>query len=150
MVLESDRHPHPAARGDPRRAAQGHAGDSVRSLSPASSSSSASSKASSKKASRSSSCSTARCIWRPRRLHCRPKIEQLTELACRRDRVSSTRQIKEVSQKRSVEHHHRRAQPTGRGAAGFKTVQPVVFCGLFRSNAGIFEKLRDSLYKAAG
>ena len=37
--------------------------------------------------------------------------------------------------------------PRPQALPGFKLVQPVVFCGLFPTDAAEFEKLRDSLYK---
>ena len=40
-----------------------------------------------------------------------------------------------------------RSGPRAEALPGFKEVQPVVFCGLFPTDAADFEKLRDSLYK---
>src|SRR3546814_1928071 len=38
-------------------------------------------------------------------------------------------------------------RPAGAPLAGFKEVQPVVFCGLFPTDATDFEKLRESIQK---
>ena len=77
----------------------------------------------------------------------RPKLEQLTELAAGEIGII-TAQIKEVSVKpRSATRSPTPRSPTAEALPGFKTVQPVVFCGLFPVDAADFEKLRDSLYK---
>ncbi len=73
-----------------------------------------------------------------------PKIEQLPELGPG-EIGFITAQIKEVAQARvgdtitTVKHGASEALP------GFKTVQPVVFCGLFPVDAADFEKLRESI-----
>ncbi|WP_353227406.1 translation elongation factor 4 [Novosphingobium sp.] len=76
----------------------------------------------------------------------RPKIEQLEELGPG-EIGFITAQIKEVAQARvgdtitTVKGGAKQALP------GFKEVQPVVFCGLFPTDAADFEKLRDSIGK---
>ena len=76
----------------------------------------------------------------------RPKIEQLSELAAG-EIGFITAQIKEVSQTAVGDTITDAKKPTAEALPGFKTVQPVVFCGLFPVDAADFEKLRDSLYK---
>jgi GTP-binding protein LepA len=76
----------------------------------------------------------------------RPKLEQLTELAAGEIGII-TAQIKEVSQTAVGDTITDAKKPTAEALPGFKTVQPVVFCGLFPVDAADFEKLRDSLYK---
>jgi GTP-binding protein LepA len=76
----------------------------------------------------------------------RPKIEQLTELAAG-EIGFITAQIKEVAQTAVGDTITDVRKPTAEALPGFKTVQPVVFCGLFPVDAADFEKLRDSLYK---
>ncbi len=76
----------------------------------------------------------------------RPKIEQLPELGPG-EIGFITAQIKEVAQARVGD-----TITTVKGGAvhalpGFKEVQPVVFCGLFPTDAADFEKLRDSIGK---
>ena len=76
----------------------------------------------------------------------RPKIEHLTELAPG-EVGFITAQIKDVAQARVGD-----TITTVKGGAtealpGFKEVQPVVFCGLFPTDAADFEKLRDSIGK---
>ena len=76
----------------------------------------------------------------------RPKIEQLAELGPG-EIGFITAQIKEVAQARVGD-----TITTVKGGAtealpGFKEVQPVVFCGLFPTDAADFEKLRDSIGK---
>ena len=46
-------------------------------------------------------------------------------------------------------HHHRRQAPADEALPGFKPSVPVVFCGLFPTDAADFEHLRDSLGKLA-
>lgn len=73
-----------------------------------------------------------------------PKIEQLSELTPG-EIGFITAQIKEVAQARvgdtitTVKGGAKEALP------GFKEVQPVVFCGLFPTDAAEFEKLRESI-----
>ena len=75
-----------------------------------------------------------------------PKIEQLAELGPG-EIGFITAQIKEVAQARvgdtitTVKGGSKVALP------GFKEVQPVVFCGLFPTDAADFEKLRESIGK---
>ncbi|MCF2515085.1 translation elongation factor 4 [Sphingomonas sp. G124] len=76
----------------------------------------------------------------------RPKIEQLNELGPG-EIGFITAQIKEVSQTAVGDTITDAKKPTAEALPGFKTVQPVVFCGLFPTDAADFEKLRDSLYK---
>ena len=76
----------------------------------------------------------------------RPKIEQLTELAAG-EIGFITAQIKEVAQTAVGDTITDARRPTAEALPGFKTVQPVVFCGLFPVDAADFEKLRESLYK---
>lgn len=76
----------------------------------------------------------------------RPKIEQLQELGPG-EIGFITAQIKEVSETRVGDTITDAKRPAAEPLPGFKTVQPVVFCGLFPVDANDFEKLRDSLYK---
>jgi GTP-binding protein LepA len=76
----------------------------------------------------------------------RPKIEQLTELAAG-EIGFITAQIKEVAQTAVGDTITDARKPTAEALPGFKTVQPVVFCGLFPVDAADFDKLRESLYK---
>jgi len=76
----------------------------------------------------------------------RPKIEQLSELGPG-EIGFITAQIKEISEARVGDTVTDAKRPTPEPLPGFKTVQPVVFCGLFPTDAADFEKLRDSLYK---
>src|SRR4051812_27797612 len=76
----------------------------------------------------------------------RPKIEQLTELGPG-EIGFITAQIKEVAETRVGDTITDARRPASSPLPGFKTVQPVVFCGLFPVDAADFEKLRDSLYK---
>ncbi|MDB5690511.1 MAG: lepA [Sphingomonas bacterium] len=76
----------------------------------------------------------------------RPKIEQLTELAAG-EIGFITAQIKEVAQTAVGDTITDVRRPALEALPGFKTVQPVVFCGLFPVDANDFEKLRESLYK---
>jgi len=58
-----------------------------------------------------------------------------------------TAQIKEVAETRVGDTITDAKRPAAAPLPGFKEVQPVVFCGLFPTDAADFEKLRDSLYK---
>jgi GTP-binding protein LepA len=58
-----------------------------------------------------------------------------------------TAQIKEVAETRVGDTITDAKRPAAQALPGFKEVQPVVFCGLFPTDAADFEKLRDSLYK---
>jgi len=58
-----------------------------------------------------------------------------------------TAQIKEVAETRVGDTITDARRPAVAPLPGFKEVQPVVFCGLFPTDAADFEKLRDSLYK---
>jgi GTP-binding protein LepA len=58
-----------------------------------------------------------------------------------------TAQIKEVAETRVGDTITDSKRPASAPLPGFKQVQPVVFCGLFPTDAADFEKLRDSLYK---
>src|SRR5207342_2187151 len=75
-----------------------------------------------------------------------PKIEQLTELGAG-EIGFITAQIKEISEARVGDTITDARRPAAEALPGFKEVQPVVFCGLFPTDAADFEKLRDSLYK---
>jgi len=75
-----------------------------------------------------------------------PKIEQLTELGAG-EIGFITAQIKEISEARVGDTITDAKRPAAEALPGFKEVQPVVFCGLFPTDAADFEKLRDSLYK---
>ena len=76
----------------------------------------------------------------------RPKIEQLDALGPG-EIGFITAQIKEVAQTNVGDTITDTRKPTATALPGFKTVQPVVFCGLFPTDAANFEKLRDSLGK---
>src|SRR5215218_1135836 len=76
----------------------------------------------------------------------RPKIEQLNDLGPG-EIGFITAQIKEVAETRVGDTITDAKAPAAAALPGFKTVQPVVFCGLFPTDAADFEKLRDSLYK---
>jgi GTP-binding protein LepA len=58
-----------------------------------------------------------------------------------------TAQIKDVAETRVGDTITDARKPTAEALPGFKLVQPVVFCGLFPTDANDFEKLRDSLSK---
>ncbi|QIK96796.1 elongation factor 4 [Sphingomonas sp. HDW15A] len=75
-----------------------------------------------------------------------PKIEQLSELGPG-EIGFITAQIKEVSQTAVGDTITDVKKPADVPLPGFKEVQPVVFCGLFPTDAAEFEKLRESLYK---
>ncbi|MEA3046471.1 MAG: GTP-binding protein LepA, partial [Sphingomonadales bacterium] len=76
----------------------------------------------------------------------RPKIEQLTSLGAG-EIGFITAQIKDVAETRVGDTITDAKRPTAHALPGFKLVQPVVFCGLFPTDANDFEKLRDSLSK---
>jgi len=74
----------------------------------------------------------------------RPKIEQLPELGPG-EVGFITAQIKEVAQARVGDTITDAKRPANEALPGFKEVQPVVFCGLFPTDAADFEKLRESI-----
>jgi GTP-binding protein LepA len=76
----------------------------------------------------------------------RPKIEQLSELGPG-EIGFITAQIKEVAQARVGDTITTVKGGATQALPGFKEVQPVVFCGLFPTDAADFEKLRDSIGK---
>ncbi|MDQ4087031.1 MAG: translation elongation factor 4 [Pseudomonadota bacterium] len=76
----------------------------------------------------------------------RPKIENLPELAAG-EIGFITAQIKDVAETRVGDTITDARKPAAQALPGFKQVQPVVFCGLFPTDANDFEKLRDSLSK---
>jgi GTP-binding protein LepA len=76
----------------------------------------------------------------------RPKIEQFAQLGAG-EIGFITAQIKDVAETRVGDTITDARRPTAQALPGFKLVQPVVFCGLFPTDANDFEKLRDSLSK---
>jgi len=76
----------------------------------------------------------------------RPKIEQLAELGPG-EIGFITAQIKEITETRVGDTITDAKRPAAEALPGFKEVQPVVFCGLFPTDANDFEKLRDSISK---
>ena len=76
----------------------------------------------------------------------RPKIENLSDLGPG-EIGFITAQIKEVAQARVGDTLTDAKKPAAEPLAGFKEVQPVVFCGLFPVDANDFEKLRESISK---
>ncbi|QNE30962.1 elongation factor 4 [Sphingomonas sp. NBWT7] len=76
----------------------------------------------------------------------RPKIEQLADLGPG-EIGFITAQIKDVAQARVGDTLTDTKKPAAEALAGFKEVQPVVFCGLFPVDANDFEKLRESISK---
>ncbi|GAO39847.1 elongation factor 4 [Sphingomonas changbaiensis NBRC 104936] len=76
----------------------------------------------------------------------RPKIEQLTELGPG-EIGFITAQIKDVAQARVGDTLTDARRPADTPLPGFREVQPVVFCGLFPTDANDFEKLRESISK---
>ena len=76
----------------------------------------------------------------------RPKIEQLEELGPG-EIGFITAQIKEVEQARVGDTITTVKGGATEALAGYKEVQPVVFCGLFPVDAADFEKLRESIGK---
>jgi len=76
----------------------------------------------------------------------RPKIEQFDALGAG-EIGFITAQIKDVAETRVGDTITDARKPTAEALPGFKHVQPVVFCGLFPTDANDFDKLRDSLSK---
>ncbi|MEZ5743343.1 MAG: translation elongation factor 4 [Sphingomonadaceae bacterium] len=76
----------------------------------------------------------------------RPKIEQLDELGPG-EIGFITAQIKEVEQAKVGDTITTVKAGASAPLAGYKDVQPVVFCGLFPVDAADFEKLRESIGK---
>ena len=76
----------------------------------------------------------------------RPKIEQLDALGPG-EIGFITAQIKDVAQARVGDTITDARRPANEALPGFREVQPVVFCGLFPTDAADFEKLRDSIQK---
>ena len=76
----------------------------------------------------------------------RPKIEILPEIGPG-EVGFITAQIKEVAQTRVGDTITDAKKPASEPLPGFKEVQPVVFCGLFPTDAADFEKLRESISK---
>jgi GTP-binding protein LepA len=76
----------------------------------------------------------------------RPKIEQFERLGPG-EIGFITAQIKDIGETRVGDTITDARRPTPHALPGFKEVQPVVFCGLFPTDANDFEKLRDSLAK---
>jgi GTP-binding protein LepA len=58
-----------------------------------------------------------------------------------------TAQIKDVAQARVGDTVTDAKRPAAKALEGFKEVQPVVFCGMFPTDANDFEKLRESIQK---
>ncbi len=76
----------------------------------------------------------------------RPKIEMLGALGPG-EIGFITAQIKEIAQARVGDTITDAKRPANEPLPGFREVQPVVFCGLFPTDAADFEKLRDSIQK---
>ncbi|MBA4748500.1 MAG: elongation factor 4 [Sphingopyxis sp.] len=76
----------------------------------------------------------------------RPKIEHVDALTPG-EIGFITAQIKDVAQARVGDTVTDAKRPAAAPLAGFKEVQPVVFCGLFPTDANDFEKLRESISK---
>ncbi len=76
----------------------------------------------------------------------RPKIENLPELTTG-EIGFITAQIKDIGETRVGDTITDAKKPAASALPGFKEVQPVVFCGLFPTDAADFEKLRESLAK---
>ncbi|HEX2765005.1 MAG TPA: translation elongation factor 4, partial [Allosphingosinicella sp.] len=76
----------------------------------------------------------------------RPKIEPMAELAAG-EIGFITAQIKEIAETRVGDTITDARRPAAEALPGFKEVQPVVFCGLFPTDANDFEKLRESISK---
>src|SRR3546814_4751761 len=75
-----------------------------------------------------------------------PKRLELTEIGSG-EIGFITAQIKDVAQARVGDTVTDAKKPAAAPLAGFKEVQPVVFCGLFPTDANDFEKLRESIQK---
>ena len=75
-----------------------------------------------------------------------PKREELTEIGAG-EIGFITAQIKDVAQARVGDTVTDAKKPAANPLPGFKEVQPVVFCGLFPTDANDFEKLRESIQK---
>ncbi|KTE25709.1 MULTISPECIES: translation elongation factor 4 [unclassified Sphingopyxis] len=75
-----------------------------------------------------------------------PKREELTEIGPG-EIGFITAQIKDVAQARVGDTVTDAKKPAANPLPGFKEVQPVVFCGLFPTDANDFEKLRESIQK---
>ena len=75
-----------------------------------------------------------------------PKREELTEIGTG-EIGFITAQIKDVAQARVGDTVTDAKKPAAAPLPGFKEVQPVVFCGLFPTDANDFEKLRESIQK---
>src|SRR3546814_2198443 len=75
-----------------------------------------------------------------------PKREELTEIGAG-EIGFITAQIKDVAQARVGDTVTDAKKPAAQALPGFKEVQPVVFCGMFPSDANDFEKLRESIQK---
>ena len=75
-----------------------------------------------------------------------PKREELTEIGPG-EIGFITAQIKDVAQARVGDTVTDAKKPAAAPLPGFKEVQPVVFCGLFPTDANDFEKLRESIQK---
>ena len=76
----------------------------------------------------------------------RPKIEILDDLGPG-EIGFITAQIKDVAQARVGDTITDAKRPAAEPLPGFKEVQPVVFCGLFPTDANDFDKLRESISK---
>lgn len=75
-----------------------------------------------------------------------PKREELTAIGAG-EIGFITAQIKDVAQARVGDTVTDAKKPAAAPLPGFKEVQPVVFCGLFPTDANDFEKLRESIQK---
>ncbi|WP_447931774.1 translation elongation factor 4 [Sphingopyxis fribergensis] len=75
-----------------------------------------------------------------------PKREELTEIGAG-EIGFITAQIKDVAQARVGDTVTDAKKPAAQALPGFKEVQPVVFCGMFPTDANDFEKLRESIQK---
>ncbi|HWW55645.1 MAG TPA: translation elongation factor 4 [Sphingopyxis sp.] len=75
-----------------------------------------------------------------------PKREELSEIGAG-EIGFITAQIKDVAQARVGDTVTDAKKPAAAPLPGFKEVQPVVFCGLFPTDANDFEKLRESIQK---